>query len=219
MYFYIYMIVWCHLSSITKLCLRNHYSHAQLHFPLVCFFLCQLFVMAIMVMSVVLIAMFHVAQGGARMWQGVLPLTIFQIILGLCVLLQLNTMNFYPSLFCCYAWPSSFVFQFVMVALHCAFYFFVAQGRTTRCEKLHPWTFFYFWPLFLLQVSTMPSCPSLLCFFTKLLSFTFCSSWWLGCALCWCSSLCCATTNNIKVQGTSCPPTFPNYHFLLNTWT
>jgi hypothetical protein len=41
--------------------------HAQLHFPLVCFFLCQLFGMVIMVMWVLLIAMFDVAQGGARM--------------------------------------------------------------------------------------------------------------------------------------------------------
>jgi hypothetical protein len=122
--------------------------HAQLHFPLVCFFLCQLFVMALMVMLVLLIAMFHVAQGGARMWQGVLPLTIFQIILGLCVLLQLSTMNFYPSFFCCYVWPLSFVFQFVMVALHCAFCFLLRKEEQQGCEKFHPWTFFYFQPLF-----------------------------------------------------------------------
>jgi hypothetical protein len=30
---------------------------------------------------------------------------------------------------------------------------------------------------------------------------------------------CVVQQGTIKVQGTSCPPTFPNYHFLLNTWT
>ncbi len=37
------------------------------YFPLMCFFLCQLFTMVIMVMLVLLIAMFHVAQGRTRM--------------------------------------------------------------------------------------------------------------------------------------------------------
>jgi hypothetical protein len=41
--------------------------HDQLHFPLVCFLLCQLFVMAIVVMLVLFIVMSHVAQGGTRM--------------------------------------------------------------------------------------------------------------------------------------------------------
>ncbi len=105
------------------------------------------------------------------------PSQIFQIILGLCVLLQLSTMHFYPSLFCYYVWPLSLFFQFVMLVLHCAF-FLLHKEEQQGCEKLHPRTFFYFQPLFFPSSEHHANCFSRFFFTTKLLSFTFCSSWW-----------------------------------------